>query len=90
MFSFGGKFRSKVTGIVYNNEMDDFSTPGVANGFGYEPAENNFIKPGKRPLSSMSPTIFVDKKTGDVRLAVGAAGGSRIISSIAWVSRCKM
>ena len=70
--------------------MDDFSTPGQSNGFGYQPAKSNFIRPGKRPLSSMSPTIFVDKKTGDVRLAVGAAGGSRIISSTAWVSGPKL
>ena len=85
-FSFGGKFRSKETGIIYNNEMDDFSIPGKANGFGYQPSRNNFAQPGKRPLSSMSPTIFVDKRTGDVRLAIGAAGGSKIISSTAWVS----
>ena len=71
---------------MYNNEMDDFSIPNQSNGFGYKPAKNNFVQPGKRPLSSMSPTIFVDKKTGDVRLAIGAAGGSRIISSTAWVS----
>jgi gamma-glutamyltranspeptidase len=85
-FSFGGKFRSKETGIVYNNEMDDFSIPGKLNGFGFPPSENNFVQPGKRPQSSMSPTIFVDKKTGDIRLAIGAAGGSKIISSTAWVS----
>ncbi|CAB3981524.1 gamma-glutamyltranspeptidase 1-like [Paramuricea clavata] len=85
-YYFGGKFRSKETGIVYNNEMDDFSIPNKSNGFGYKPSKNNYVQPGKRPLSSMSPTIFVDKKTGDVRLAIGAAGGSRIISSTAWVS----
>ncbi|XP_028396724.1 glutathione hydrolase 1 proenzyme-like [Dendronephthya gigantea] len=85
-YYFGGKYRSKDTGIVYNNEMDDFSTPKQQNGYNYPPAKNNFIQPGKRPLSSMSPTIFVDKKTGDVRLVVGAAGGSKIISSTAWVS----
>ena len=72
-------------GIIYNNEMDDFSTPGLQNLWGYLPAEANFIKPGKRPLSSMSPTIVVDAN-GDVVMVVGGSGGSRIISGTATVS----
>jgi len=64
---------------VLNNQMDDFAVqPGVANFFGLIGAEANAVAPGKRPLSSMSPTIVL--KDGKPILAVGAAGGPTIIS----------
>ena len=66
-------------GIVMNNEMDDFSTPGVENSFGYQPSPENFIVAGKRPLSSSSPSIVFDD-AGHARFVTGAAGGSRIIT----------
>ena len=47
-------------GIVMNNEMDDFSTPGFKNAFGYDPSPENFVEPGKRPMSSSSPSIVFD------------------------------
>jgi len=70
------------TGVVMNNEMDDFSiAPGIPNAFGLIGAEANAIAPGKRPLSSMSPTIVSDA-LGNPRLTCGAAGGPRIISAV--------
>ena len=83
-FRFGGGYRSKTTGITYNNEMDDFSTPGKSNLYGYPPTEANYIRPKKRPLSSMCPSIITDAK-GDVKMVAGASGGSRIISGTAQV-----
>jgi gamma-glutamyltranspeptidase / glutathione hydrolase len=77
--SFGCKVVIPGTGVVFNNQMDDFSAqPGVANYFGLVGAEANAIAPRKRPLSSMSPTIVL--KEGRPILAVGAAGGPTIIS----------
>ena len=77
--TFGAKVVIPGTGIVMNNQMDDFSIrPGVANAFGLLGAEANAVSPGKRPLSSMSPTIVL--KDGKPILAVGAAGGPTIIS----------
>jgi gamma-glutamyltranspeptidase/glutathione hydrolase len=67
-------------GIVLNNEMDDFtSLPGVPNAFGLIQSQANAIEPGKRPLSSMAPTILV--RDGKAEFVVGASGGPRIISA---------
>ena len=80
--SFGSKVIVPGTGIVLNNEMDDFSSqPGVPNAFGLIGAENNAVAPGKRPLSSMSPTIVLDANAQPV-LTVGAAGGPKIITQV--------
>jgi gamma-glutamyltranspeptidase/glutathione hydrolase len=77
--AFGSKVIVPGTGILLNNEMDDFSVePGVANAFKLVGAEANAVAPGKRPLSSMSPTIVL--KDGQPILALGAAGGPTIIS----------
>ncbi len=78
---FGSKVIIPGTGVLLNNEMDDFSAqPGVANYFGLIGAEANAIAPGKRPLSSMSPTIVM--KDDKPMIAVGAAGGPRIITAV--------
>ena len=77
--TFGSKVVIPGTGVVMNNQMDDFSIqPGVANAFGLVGAEANAVAPGKRPLSSMSPTVVI--KDGKPVLSVGAAGGPTIIS----------
>lgn len=78
--TFGSKVIVPGTGVVLNNEMDDFSIqPGVPNAFGLVGAEANAVAPGKRPLSSMSPTIVLDRR-GEPVMTVGAAGGPKIIT----------
>ena len=68
-------------GFLLNNEMDDFSVkPGSPNMFGVVGGEANAIAPGKRPLSSMTPTILM--RDGAVRLVIGTPGGSRIFTSV--------
>src|SRR5207344_3327419 len=68
-------------GVLLNNEMDDFaSKPGSPNMFGLIQGEANSIQPGKRPLSSMTPTILT--RDGKLFMTVGAPGGSRIISAV--------
>ena len=80
--TFGSKVIVPGTGVVLNDEMDDFSIyPGMPNAFGLVGAENNSVAPGKRPLSSMSPTIVLDS-TGKPVMTVGAAGGPKIITQV--------
>ena len=70
--------------------MDDFSNPGRPIYFGLHPSESNYIKPGKKPLSSMSPTMVFQtnkdneggEKLGNLSLVVGASGGPKIISAV--------
>ncbi|MDA7690900.1 gamma-glutamyltransferase [Methylophilaceae bacterium] len=79
-FWFGSAFVPKGTGVLLNNEMDDFSIkPGIENGYGLIGYDANAVEPGKRMLSSMTPT-FLESERGFVIL--GTPGGSRIISMI--------
>ena len=78
---FGSGIATKKYGIMLNDEMDDFTThPGKSNMFGLVQGRGNDVGPGKRPLSSMSPTLVA--KNGRVVMALGAPGGPRIISSV--------
>ena len=76
---------SPSTGLIFNNQMDDFATD-KANVFSLQPSKANYIVPGRRPMSSMSPTVVVDEETQSVRMVIGGSGGPSIISSTAFVS----
>ncbi len=79
--AFGSKLYAEELGFFLNNEMDDFSAkPGVPNMFGVTGAKANSIFPGKRMLSSMTPTIV--EKDGNLLMVVGTPGGSTIITSV--------
>ena len=79
---YGSAVTAKGTGVLLNDEMDDFAArPGKANMFGLIQGERNSVQPGKRPLSSMTPTIVL-RKDGSVWFALGARGGPRIISAV--------
>lgn len=73
------------TNIHYNNQMDDFSVANVSNNaFGVRSCKNNYIEPGKRPVSSMVPIIAVDEHK-NVKMTCGGSGGTRILTSCALV-----
>lgn len=78
---FGSKILSPSTGIVLNDEMDDFSSPNITNSFELPPTPMNRIRPGKRPMSSMTPIILVDGN-GDAQLVLGGNGGTMITSGV--------
>lgn len=84
-YTLNGGFGNGITvpglGFLLNNEMDDFAAkPGAANMFGLVQGEGNTIRPGKRPLSAMTPTIIL--RDGKLFMTVGAPGGSRIITAV--------
>jgi gamma-glutamyltranspeptidase/glutathione hydrolase len=80
-FSYGSGMVADGTGVLMNNEMDDFAAkPGVMNAYGLIGGDANAVEPGKRPLSSMSPTIVM--KDGKVFMVTGSPGGSRIITTV--------
>jgi gamma-glutamyltranspeptidase/glutathione hydrolase/leukotriene-C4 hydrolase len=79
---FGSKIMDPATGIILNNEQDDFSSAGSSNAFGFSPSKNNFVAPGKRPLSSITSTI-IENEHGELTMVVGGSGGSEIITATA-------
>lgn len=87
-YGFGSGVVAKGTGVLWNDEMDDFAVaPGVPNAYGIVGAEANAVAPGKVPLSSMSPTLVFAGPTvrSPVRLVVGSPGGPRIPTTVAQV-----
>ena len=68
--------------------MDDFASPNITSAYDVPPAKNNFISPGKRPMSSMSTTVVTDQQ-GRVVAVAGASGGTKIITAVAQVWQWK-
>ena len=87
-YSWGSGIVARETGIVLNDEMDDFAVaPGVPNAYGIVGSEANSVEPGKTPLSSMSPTIVFSGPTtqSPIQLVLGSPGGSRIPTTVAQI-----
>ncbi|KAL8899234.1 MAG: hypothetical protein Q9207_006297 [Kuettlingeria erythrocarpa] len=82
---FGSHVIIPESGVIMNNQMNDFSIPSHPNQFGYRPSPANYIAPRKRPLSSMSPIIASSKNTPNEMAVFGSAGGSRIITAVAQI-----
>ncbi|KAG0054047.1 hypothetical protein BGZ83_012036 [Gryganskiella cystojenkinii] len=76
---FGSKLLDPKSGVILNDEMDDFSIPGRPNAFGLLPSPYNYPEPGKRPLSSCVPTII--ESDGKFEMSLGGSGGSRILTA---------
>nr|CAD7415402.1 unnamed protein product [Timema cristinae] len=81
---FGCGKMSNSTGLILNDHMADFSLPNSDTSEEFTPFPNNYIEPGKRPLSSLVPAIFTDR-SGDVRLVIGASGDDRTVTSVTLV-----
>ncbi|EEB08178.1 gamma-glutamyltranspeptidase Ggt2 [Schizosaccharomyces japonicus yFS275] len=79
---FGSHLMDPTTGVVFNDEMDDFSIPGARNAFNVSASPWNYVAPGKRPLSSSAPTVVLDAAGERVDLALGGSGGSRILTAV--------
>ncbi|KAH7906971.1 nucleophile aminohydrolase [Hygrophoropsis aurantiaca] len=78
---FGSQLMEPTTGVILNDEMDDFSIPGIPNAFGLMPSPYNYPTPGKRPVSTTVPTIF-EHPDGSFYIAVGGVGGSYILGAV--------
>ena len=78
---FGSRVMVPETGVILNDEMNDFSLPNVSNIFGYYPSPANYVKPRKRSMSSITP-IMVEFANGTLFAVLGASGGSRIITTV--------
>ncbi|KAI9635467.1 putative gamma-glutamyltranspeptidase 1 precursor [Dioszegia hungarica] len=72
------------TGVIFNDEQDDFAVPGAPDAFGLPPSPWNYPAPGKKPMSSTSPTIILSP-SGSLYATLGGSGGSRIFGSLAQV-----
>lgn len=78
---FGSRVMVPETGVIMNDEMNDFSLPNISNVFGYYPSPANYIKPRKRSMSSITP-IMIEFANGTLFAVLGASGGSRIITTV--------
>ena len=78
----GSQLHDPTTGIILNNEMDDFSQVNNSDTSRLRPSPYNYILPFKRPMSSSTPTIILSPLTGRVELVLGASGGARILTSV--------